>query len=71
MKIQKIGYGMGKKDFPEANCLRAFFGEMQDEKNTVTGLVTSIDDMTAEEIGYACDVLRKEVRLTSILPLFT
>lgn len=59
MKIQKIGYGMGKKDFPEANCLRAFFGEMQDEKNTVTGLVTSIDGMTAEEISYACDVLRK------------
>lgn len=27
MKTEAIGYGMGKKDFEAANCLRAFWGE--------------------------------------------
>lgn len=27
MTIEKIGYGMGKKDFPAANCVRAFWGQ--------------------------------------------
>ncbi len=28
MSIEKTGYGMGTKDFPSANCLRAFWGNM-------------------------------------------
>ena len=28
MTVKKIGYGMGTKDFPVANCVRAFFGEV-------------------------------------------
>lgn len=28
MVIEKTGYGMGTKDFPSANCLRAFWGSM-------------------------------------------
>jgi len=27
MKVSEIGYGMGKKDFEEANCVRVFMGE--------------------------------------------
>ena len=27
MTIEKTGYGMGKKDFPAANCVRAFWGQ--------------------------------------------
>lgn len=27
MRVEKIGYGMGDKDFPQANCLRAMLGE--------------------------------------------
>ena len=27
MQVQNIGYGMGKKDFPKANCVRAMLGE--------------------------------------------
>ena len=27
LKITKTGYGMGKKDFEQANCVRAFFGD--------------------------------------------
>ncbi|WP_319579676.1 LarC family nickel insertion protein [uncultured Methanospirillum sp.] len=32
MKVEKIGYGMGKKDFESANCLRAIIGESQSFK---------------------------------------
>lgn len=28
MAVEKTGYGMGAKDFPTANCLRAFWGSM-------------------------------------------
>lgn len=31
MKTQEIGYGMGKRDFGMANCVRAFWGERESE----------------------------------------
>ena len=31
MCVEKIGYGMGKKEFKAANCLRAFLGEAQEK----------------------------------------
>ena len=31
MKTHSIGYGMGYKDFPRANCVRAFWGEIFDK----------------------------------------
>ena len=59
MTVQDIGYGMGKKDFPTANCVRAFLGESQDPKSyeTAVELSCNIDDMTAEEISFACERL--------------
>ena len=54
MKVQKIGYGMGKKDFAAAaNCLRTFLGETAAQPDSVTELVCSIDDMTPEGLAYA------------------
>ncbi|MCI8993324.1 MAG: nickel pincer cofactor biosynthesis protein LarC [Eubacterium sp.] len=32
--IEKIGYGMGQKDFAAANCVRAIFGETFDSEET-------------------------------------
>ena len=59
MTVKKIGYGMGKKDFPQANCIRAFLGE--ESKNALDKIVElscNLDDMTGEEIAFASEVLR-------------
>lgn len=55
---EKIGCGMGKKDFEKANCLRAFLGEQQGGAG-VTELACNIDDMSAEAVAFACDQLLK------------
>ncbi|MCH5324255.1 MAG: nickel pincer cofactor biosynthesis protein LarC [Eubacterium sp.] len=57
MKTQAIGYGMGKKDFPAANCVRAMLGETADKTDEVSELSCNVDDMTAEEIGFAMERL--------------
>ena len=57
MKTQAIGYGMGKKDFETANCVRAMLGETTDKTDVVSELSCNVDDMTAEEIGFATERL--------------
>ena len=73
MKTEAVGYGMGKKDFERANCVRVMLGETivtaaadsptviapaEQERSAdadVVELTCNIDDMTAEEIGYAME----------------
>lgn len=57
MRTLSIGYGMGKKDFPAANCVRALLGETEGAGDTVAELVCNVDDMTAEAIGFAEEAL--------------
>ncbi len=57
MRTQAIGYGMGRKDFERANCVRAMIGETGDRTDTVLELSCNVDDMTAEEIGFAMEQL--------------
>lgn len=57
MKTQRIGYGMGKKDFEAANCVRAMLGETNECADSVSELSCNVDDMTAEEIGFAMERL--------------
>ena len=57
MKLSKVGYGIGTKDFDTANCLRAMIGETE-ETDTAVELCCNIDDMTGEEIGFAVERLR-------------
>ncbi len=52
LKVTKIGYGMGHKDFPAANCVRSFLGETS-EDDEIIELSCNLDDMTPEDIGYA------------------
>ena len=59
MAAEAIGYGMGQKDFEQANCVRAFLGESQGVREGITRLECNLDDMTGEEIGFAMDQLMK------------
>ena len=55
--VERIGYGMGKKDFKIANCLRAMLGETKEKSHEIVELSFNVDDMTAEEIGFAMEML--------------
>jgi hypothetical protein len=58
MKIQRIGYGAGQKDFAERpNILRLLVGEAVDapvagQSDQVCVLETNLDDISGELIGY-------------------
>jgi len=70
MAVEQTGYGMGRKDFPIANCLRAMLGTGAEETGDVVELSCNLDDMTGEELGYAVEALREggalEVYTTSV-----
>ena len=59
--IQGCGHGCGTKDFPRANCLRAFLvddlSRAEEPNDEVTELKANIDDMTGEELGQAMEAL--------------
>ena len=60
MRVTAIGYGAGKKDFEGlANLLRASLGESAEVAGVddVFELSCNIDDMTGEEIAFACERL--------------
>ncbi len=61
MTVSRIGYGMGTKDFAAANCVRVFLGTQATRTaKTIVQLCCNIDDMTAEELGYAAELLMDE-----------
>ncbi len=69
MTLASTGYGMGTKDFPAANCVRAILGksfaENQDailgesfaenQPETICELSCNVDDMTGEDIAFAIE----------------
>ena len=57
MTVQKIGCGMGAKDFEAANCLRAMLGETSEGAEDVCELRCNLDDMTGEALGFAARTL--------------
>lgn len=57
MRTRAIGYGMGKKDFEAANCVRAILGDTEGGVDSVLELSCNVDDMSAEQIGFAMERL--------------
>ena len=57
MTVEAVGYGMGKKDFAAANCLRILLGHGAEEEDAVVELRCNVDDMTGEAIGFALEQL--------------
>ncbi len=84
MTVDKIGYGAGQKDFPQANILRILIGEVASatgfgsalssqhapHTESIVLLETNLDNATGETIGHAVEVLWAAVRLTfSLTPI--
>ncbi len=59
MTVSKIGYGMGRKDFEQANCVRAFLGDTKEDSEMIVELSCNVDDMTPEKIGFATEEFLK------------
>ena len=57
LKINAIGYGMGKKDFEAANCVRAILGQGDDSLEQVVEFTCNLDDISAERISFAMEQL--------------
>lgn len=57
MTPASTGYGMGTKDFPAANCVRAILGESfaENQAETIYELSCNVDDMTGEDIAFAIE----------------
>jgi uncharacterized protein (TIGR00299 family) protein len=75
MKPIAVGYGAGKKNFPEVpNVLRIVLAEPYTPLLTeeVYILETNVDDVTGETIGYTTEKLLKEgAKDVCIIPMFT
>jgi uncharacterized protein (TIGR00299 family) protein len=67
MKVEKIGYGAGTRDFPgHANVVRLTVGETQTalatkvSQETVTVIEANLDDLNPQVFGYVMDRLLEE-----------
>ena len=57
MRVEKTGYGTGKKDFGRLNAVRALLGETENKAESLVELACNVDDMTGEELGFAMEQL--------------
>ena len=61
MAVEAVGYGMGSRDYPAANCVRALLGESgaaaSAEEDQIWELACNLDDMTGEDVAFACERL--------------
>jgi uncharacterized protein (DUF111 family) len=69
MTVERIGYGAGQKDFPQANILRILIGQLGVDwraagervpTEVITVLETNVDNASAEVIAHAADRLWRE-----------
>jgi uncharacterized protein (TIGR00299 family) protein len=67
MVTERIGTGLGTKDFAVANCVRIFCGQTAGEpalpggdggeQGLICDLSCNLDDMTGEDLGYCMELL--------------
>lgn len=57
MVTEKIGWGAGFKDLKIPNVLKVYYGEMQEQKQTIVIMETNIDDCSGEILGYTSEKL--------------
>ena len=57
IKMSAIGYGMGKKDFEAANCVRAILGESDENAEQILEFKCNLDDISAERLSFAMEQL--------------
>lgn len=61
MRIEKLGCGMGMKEFESANCVRVMLGEEETcHSDEVVEIHCNLDDMTGETIAFACEMLLEQ-----------
>ena len=70
-RVQKVGVGLGKRDFGRANMLRAMILSEDESPERVCVLESNIDDSTGEELGFVLEKLLKAgARDVHYLPCF-
>jgi len=62
MRIDRVGYGVGAREFPWANVVRAWVGELPEAPgaeapDAVIQLECNLDDSTGQDLGYAMERL--------------
>ena len=63
MTVEKIGYGLGKRDYEIPNCLRVSLGESEHESHKaerVRIIESNIDDMGGEIFGFLMEKLLQQ-----------
>lgn len=67
--VDRVGYGMGAKQFAQANTLRAFWASAtaKQGRDQVVQLSATIDDMTGEQLAHA----QAELLASGALDVFT
>lgn len=53
MQGTAIGYGLGKRDYEQLNCVRAMLGVCEGGSERIAALSCNLDDMTAEHLAFA------------------
>ncbi len=61
LRVRAVGYGFGQKEFPWANVVRAWMGEVEADtdagRDRVMLLQCNLDDATGETLGYVMERL--------------
>jgi len=67
MVFESVGYGMGKKDFPIANFMRAFIGNTKEELPKICEISCNVDDMYAEDLSSTMELLLEKGALDAFI----